>query len=136
MTIKHRKYIKINSVNPLYLIFNKLNEYFEEISRNKYLPLAPTNENKEKIKKFEELWIKIRDLIRSITKNSDDYDDKYMKIKYNSNDELPLNKTIKIPTMTVVVRAFLKDLYIKGLNVKKYSSVDWKILSLNVLRLE
>ena len=136
MTIKHRKYIKINSVNPLYLIFNKLNEYFEEISRNKYLPLAPTNENKEKIKKFEELWIKIRDLIRSITKNSDDYDDKYMKIKYNSDDELPLNKTIEIPTMTVVVRAFLKDLYIKGLNVKKYSSVDWKILSLNVLRLE
>ena len=33
-----------------------------------------------------------------------------MKIKFNSNDELPLNKTIETPTMTVVVRAmFLKD---------------------------
>ena len=36
--------------------------------------LVPTNESKEKIKKYEELFIKIRDLIRSITKNSDDYD--------------------------------------------------------------
>ena len=50
---------------------------------NKYLTLVPTNENKEKIKKYEELWIKIKDLIMSITKNSDDYDENYMKIKFN-----------------------------------------------------
>ena len=31
-----------------------------------------TNENKGTIKKYEELWSKIRDLIRSIAKNSDD----------------------------------------------------------------
>ena len=43
------------------------------------------NESKEKIKKYEELWIKIRDLIRSITKNSENYDKKYMKIKFNSD---------------------------------------------------
>ena len=49
----------------------------------------------QKIKKYEELWIKIRDLIRSITKNSDYYDEKYMKIKFNSDDKLPLNKMIK-----------------------------------------
>ena len=34
------------------------------------------------MKEYEELWIKIRDLIRSITKNLDDYDEKYMKIKF------------------------------------------------------
>ena len=28
-----------------------------------------------------------------------------MKIKFNSDDELPLNKMIEIPTMTTVVRA-------------------------------
>ena len=60
---------------------------------------------KKKIKKYEDLWSKIRNLIRSISKNSDDYDEKYIKIKFNSDDELPLNKTIEIPTMTVVVRA-------------------------------
>ena len=54
--------------------------------------------------------MKIRYLIRSLSKNSDDYDEKCMKIKFNSDDELPLNKTIEIPTMTVVVRAiFLKN---------------------------
>ena len=69
----------------------------------KYLTLVPTNESKEETKKYEELWIKIRDLIRSITKNSDDYDEKYMKIKFNSDNELPINKTIEISKMTIVV---------------------------------
>ena len=76
MTIKDLKYIKVNSVNPLYLIFSEVNGYFEEINKSKYLMLVPTNESQEKIKKIEELWSKIRDLIRSITKNSDDYDEK------------------------------------------------------------
>ena len=47
----------------------------------------------------------MRDLIRSITKNSNDYHEKYMKIKFNSGDELVLNKTIEIPSMIIVVRA-------------------------------
>ena len=82
-----------------------MNGYFEEINKNKYLTLVPTNESKEIIKKYEELWSKIRDLIRSITKNSDDYDEKYMKIKFNSDDKLPPNKRIEIPSMIIVVRA-------------------------------
>ena len=61
MTIKDSKYVKIDSVNLLYLILFKLNGYFEEINGNKYLTLDPNNERKEKIKKYEELWIKIRD---------------------------------------------------------------------------
>ena len=84
MTIKYLKYIKINSLNFLYLITNKVNGYFEKINGNKYLTLVPTNESKRKVKKkYGELWSKIRYLIWSITKNSDDYDEKYMKIKFN-----------------------------------------------------
>ena len=45
---------------------------------------------KKKILKYEDLWSKIRDLIRSLTTNSDGYDEKYSKIKFNSDDELPL----------------------------------------------
>ena len=48
VTIKDSKYVKINSVNPLYLIFNKVNGYFEEINGNKYLTIVPTNESKER----------------------------------------------------------------------------------------
>ena len=50
-----------------------MNGYFEEINKNKYLILVPTNESKEKIKKYEELCIIIRDLIRSVISKSDDY---------------------------------------------------------------
>ena len=46
VTIKDLKYIKINSANPLYLTFSKVNGYFEETSKNKYFTLVPTNQNK------------------------------------------------------------------------------------------
>ena len=115
VTIK--EYIKIYNVNPLYLIFRYVNGYFEEINGNKCLTLVPTNESKEKNLKFEEFWIKIRDLIRSISKNSDAYDEKYMKIKFKSDDKLPLNKTVEIPTMTIVVRTIFLE------NNKYYTQV-------------
>ena len=71
--------------------------------------MIQSNESKEKIKKYKEGWSKIRDLIKSITKNSDNYDQKYMKINFNSDGDLPLNKTIEIPSMVIVVRAiFMK----------------------------
>ena len=68
MTIKDLKYVKVYSVNLLYLIFHKVNGYFEEINENKYLTLVTTDESKEKIKKHKEIWSKIRYLIRLITK--------------------------------------------------------------------
>ena len=50
LTIKDLKYLKINSVNLLCLIFSKVNGYFAEMTKNKYLTLVPTNDSKEKIK--------------------------------------------------------------------------------------
>ena len=69
-TVKDLRYVKINSVNPLYLVINKINGYFEESNG--------TLKNRTK-----KLWTKIRDLIRSKTNDSDNYDEKYMKIKFN-----------------------------------------------------
>ena len=74
---------------------------------NKYLTLVPTDESKEKMKKYDELWIKIRDLIRLITKKLDYYE-KYVKIKFDSDNKFPINKTRVIPIVipiTIVVRA-------------------------------
>ena len=96
MPIKYSKYVKINSVNPLYLMFGKTNGYFEEINGNEYLTLVHTNESKEVMKKYEKLSSKTIDLIRSITKKSDDYDKKYVKIKADSDDNLSPNKMIEI----------------------------------------
>ena len=45
----------------------------------------------------------------SISKNPDDNNEKYIKIQINSNVKLPLNKTIEIPNMTIVVRGVFPE---------------------------
>ena len=72
---------------------------------------------KKKIKKHEELSSKIRDLVRLITKNSDHFDEKYLKIKFNWDDNLPLNKTTEILSMIIAVRAVFHE------NIKCYFQV-------------
>ena len=59
-----------------------------------------------KIQKAEELWSKTRDLIRPSTENSSE---EYIKIKFNLDDGLALNKTIEIPSMIIVVRAVFHE---------------------------
>ena len=110
LAIKNSKCVKMYSGNPLSLTFSKVNGYFEEINQNKHLRLVPTNESKAKNKKYPEVWIETSYLIRSITKNPNDYDEKYMKIKFNSHNELSLNKTIEIRTMKIVVRVVFKEI--------------------------
>ena len=107
--MKIKKELKDYRVNPLYLIFGKVNGCFEEINGSKYLMLVPTNESKEKNKKVWRTRINIRDLIRSMTKNLDGYDEKYIKIKFDSDDELPLNKTVEIPIMAIIIRAVFHE---------------------------
>ena len=106
VTLKNKECVKINSANTLYLIINKINGYIKESNGNKYLMLFPTNENKDTLKKYEELSSKIRGIIRSIANNSDNYDEKYTKIKFNLDDDLPLNKTLELRNMIIVVRSF------------------------------
>ena len=48
VTIKDSKYVKRNSVNPLYVIFSKVNGYFEEINGNRYLTLLLLMKAKKK----------------------------------------------------------------------------------------
>ena len=94
MTIK--KDVKSFSVNPLYLIFRNVNG-------NKYLTLVLTNKSKEKIKKYEKLWSKIRDLIKSATKKSDDYYEKYMKIKIDYYDSLPIENRLTLHVIISII---------------------------------
>ena len=55
-----------------------------------------TDEAKKAVKKYEKLLKEIKDLIRSINNNPDDSDEKYMKIKLNSDDNLPLKKILEL----------------------------------------
>ena len=47
--------------------------------------------------------------ITTITVNSGDYDENYMKIKFYLGDDLPLNKMIEIHNATIVVRAVFHE---------------------------
>ena len=69
--------------------------------------LVPTDERK---KKYEELWNKIWDLIRPVTNNWDSYDEKCIKMKFGSDDDLLLKKTSALHNMVIVIRsAFHED---------------------------
>ena len=46
---------------------------FRHFTNLRYLTLASSEENKDTIKKFTELWVKIKDLIKPITNTSGDY---------------------------------------------------------------
>ena len=78
--------------------------------------------------KYAELWCKMRDLISPITKNSDDYDDKYMKNKFNLDDELPLNNN-RICSTVIFVRAVFHDnnKYYPQVSLDDCSHKLWKI---------
>ena len=79
--------MNINSVNPLYLNIAHSNGCIEKKGVNKYLVFDSTDENKELLKKYT-VFNGIRNKIKEI--NSNDCD--YMKIKFNSDDDLPLNQ--------------------------------------------
>ena len=55
IAMKDSDYLKINSVNPLYLIIDEVDGYFEEINGNKNLTLVSTDKNKEILTKYIEL---------------------------------------------------------------------------------
>ena len=73
ITMKDSDYVKINSVNPLYLIIGEVDEYFEEINGNKYLTLVSTNKNKEVLTKYTEPWDGIKNSIERINNKSGEY---------------------------------------------------------------
>ena len=62
-----------------------------------------------KANKYEKLWDKIRNFIRSIANNSDHHYKKYMKIKYNRDDDLAVNKTLKSRSMVIIVRSVFHE---------------------------
>ena len=76
---------------------------------NKYLVFDSTDENKELIKKYNDVFNGIRDKIKEINSDGCDYEKDYMKIKFNSDDDLPLNKPLKLHLMTVTIRSVFEE---------------------------
>ena len=73
------------------------------------MTLAFTNESNKILKKFEELFNKIENTIKSITNNSDNNDETCIKIKFNSDGDLPLKKMLGLHNMVIVVRSVFHE---------------------------
>ena len=80
--------MNINSVNPLYWGITHVNGYIEEKDSDKYLVFDSTDENKELLKKYNDVFNGIKDKIKEIDNNDSVYEKDYMKIKFNSDELL------------------------------------------------
>ena len=96
-------YENICSVNPFYMIVNHVSGYIEEKGVNKYLIIDCTDENKELLKKYNDVWSGIRDKIKKVS--SGGYEKNYMKSKFNSDRDLPLNKPLKFHNMPITIKS-------------------------------
>ena len=96
------------SANLLYLMINKIKGHFEEVDRDKYLIIS--SENGDIMQKYQELFDGIKEIIKKIN----DYgqpiknDSNYMKIKFNTDYNIPLNKIMYYPTITIIIRYVTK----------------------------
>ena len=106
---KFDKCNNIHSVNPLYLHIDHANGYIEEKGINKYLVFNSTYKNKELLKKYYDVFNGMRQKLKKISSGECDYEKDYMRIKFNSDDDLPLNKPLKFHLMTITIRSVFEE---------------------------
>ena len=109
----------------MYLIIDKVDGHIErssaeENNESKFLVFDSTDENNEVSKKYTELWDGIENEVEiinggecnSVEKgecNSVDYGKDFMKIKFNSDDNLPLNKPLKPHLLTIIIKRIFEE---------------------------
>ena len=76
---------------------------------NKYFIFDSTDENKELLKNYNDLFNGIREKTKEVCSDECDYEKYYMKIKFNSDDNLPLNKPLKFHNMTIIIRSVFEE---------------------------
>ena len=71
--------------------------------------LHSTDENKELLKKYNDVLNGIRNKLKKISDDECNHKKDYMNIKFNSNDDLPLNKKLKFHNITVTMRSVFEE---------------------------
>ena len=93
----------IHSVNPSYLIIHSVTGYFKEKNGKKYLILDSTE-------KYEEVFTGIRSEFTTINGGKKlFYEKNYARIRVDTDDDLPLNKWLKIPTLIIIIRCVFQE---------------------------
>ena len=79
-------------------------------NENECLIFDSVDENKEVFKKYADVWDGIKNKIKAINNDKKkDFGNDYLKIKFKSDDDLPLNKPIKFHLMTIIIRCVLSE---------------------------
>ena len=97
-------YIEEKDLNPLYFHIDQASGYVEKEGMKKYLVFDTTDQNKKLLKKYDNVWNGINNKIKEVSDSEFDYGKDYMKIKFNSDDDSPLNKRLKFHLLTITVR--------------------------------
>ena len=96
-------------MNPLYLYVNHASGYIEEKGVNKYLIFGSLDENKELLKKYKVVFNGIMGKVKEVSNDESDDEKDYMKIKFNSDDSLPLNKPLNFYNMIISIKSVFKE---------------------------
>ena len=81
----------------------------EEINGDKYLVFDDRYENKELLKRYDNVFNEIMSKSKKIGDDWLEYSKDYMKTRFRSNDNLPLNKQVKFYQMTVAIRYLFSE---------------------------
>ena len=91
----------------LNLFLDNVDYYIEENDEIKYLVFASTGKNKEALKNYTKLWGETKRQIEVINDEPINYSKDFMKINFESDDNLPLGKTFNIIDMIIAVATVL-----------------------------
>ena len=78
-------------------------------NENEYLTFASSDKNKEVLIKYAEHWVKTKDSIEKVNDKPDKYGKDFMNTKFNSEDNLPLIKLLKLHMPTVILRSVFEE---------------------------
>ena len=93
ITMKSLDHGNIECENSLLSFVNNVDGYIEKENEDKYLIFASTDQNKEALKKYTELWDEIKNQIKTINGGKQiEYKKDFTKIRFESDDDLPLVK--------------------------------------------
>ena len=87
----------------MHLIIRSSTGHFKEKNDKKYLIIDSTE-------KYEEVFSSIRSEIKTLNDGKElFYEKNYARIGINTDDDLPLNKQLKFPTLTIIIRCVLQN---------------------------
>ena len=101
---KNTEYNEINSVNPLYVRIIDMKGQFKKGKGDNVWYLIIFGDA-DVLRKFANIWKSIRAKIEENTGGIVQYDKNYMKIKFESNDNLPIDNIVHMHQVAIIIRS-------------------------------